>query len=663
MGMKNLLRIVLLVAVYLCSVGVSAIYAATEFPIATTSGREMSIGAATDGTNFLVGIQGNASASNNITAQLISASTGALVGSRISIGRTGSAPSVSFDGTNYLMVWADDATSPDVQYGQLISKTDSLVGSAFSFGQSYHDAGGIIFDGINYFVAYEVRSNYNSGDTADVYGQFITTSGTLLGSAIPISTASHGQRDPSLAFDGTKILVVWADGRNQSACYTDGGGTQCNESDIYGQFVTKSGSGAAGTMSGGNFLISASSLPRDNGTSISFDGTRYLVTFPQETTLPNACPVSGCKWDIYGQFVTTAGVADGSTITVSNTSPNHFGGGALWNVNLNRYLAAWTENFGTDSDIVKARYFTASWSPIGNEFVLFSKSDDGLIPLFAAVVPTTAGYLALVNRGITGTNFDDMAKDVYGAFISTFLYANFTGAGIWKWDGSTWSQGTPNNPQSMVILGSNLYGSFAGGGIWKYNGATWTQVTPNTPTMMAVSGSTLYGSFAGGGIWKWNGSSWTQITPNNPQSMVTLGSNLYGTFTGGGIWKYNGAIWTQVTPNNPQLMAATSTILYGSFTGGGIWQWNGSAWSQVTPNNPQLMVTSGSNLYGSFAGGGIWVWNGANWTQATPNNPQLMAASNSNLYGSFAGGGIWQWNGSAWSQVTPNNPASMVLGN
>jgi hypothetical protein len=653
MGMKNLLRVVLLVAVYLCSVGVSGVCAATEFPIATTSGREMSMSAATDGTNYLVGIQGDAGAEQNITAQLVSASTGALVGSRISIGRTGGAPSVAFDGTNYMMVWPDDATNPnDILYGQRISKTGQLVGSAFSIGPTYND------------VVWEVRSGNNSGDTADVYGQFITTSGTLLGSAIPISTGSHGQRDPSLAFDGTKIIVVWADGRNQSACYTDGGGSHCYESDTYGQFVTKSSAGTAGALSGGNFLISASSFPRDGtGPIIAFDGTRYLVTFSQETTLPNACPVSGCKWDIYGQFVTTAGVADGSTITVSNTSPSHFFPVVVWNANPNRYLVTWTENFGTDSAIVKARYFTASGSTLGNEFVLFSKSDDGLIPLFAAVVPTTTGYLALVNRGITGTNFDDMAKDVYGAFISTFLYANFTGAGIWKWNGSTWSQVTPNNPQSMVILGSNLYGSFAGGGIWKYNGATWTQVTPNTPTMMAVSGSTLYASFAGGGIWKWNGSSWTQITPNNPQSMVTLGSNLYGTFTGGGIWKYNGATWTQVTPNTPTMMAVSGSTLYGAFAGGGIWQYSGTTWTQVTPNNPQLMSATGSLLYGAFTGGGIWKYNGATWTQVTPNTPTMMAVSGSTLYGAFAGGGIWKWDGSSWSQVTPNNPAGMVTGN
>jgi len=33
------------------------------------------------------------------------------------------------------------------------------------------------------------------------------------------------------------------------------------------------------------------------------------------------------------------------------------------------------------------------------------------------------------------------------AFAATpILYGSFTGGGIWQWDGSSWSQVTPNNP-------------------------------------------------------------------------------------------------------------------------------------------------------------------------------------------------------------------------
>jgi N-acetylneuraminic acid mutarotase len=246
------------------------------------------------------------------------------------------------------------------------------------------------------------------------------------------------------------------------------------------------------------------------------------------------------------------------------------------------------------------------------------------------------------------------------SWSATTLYGAFTGGGIWGYNGTNWTQATPNTPTMMAATGSTLYGAFAGAGIWGYNGTNWTQATPNTPTIMAVSGSTLYGAFTGGGIWGYNGTTWSQVTPNTPTMMAVSGSTLYGAFAGGGIWQWNGTTWTQVTPNTPTMMAATGSTLYGDFTGSGIWQYNGTTWTQVTPNTPTIMAVSGSTLYGAFAGSGIWQYNGSTWTQATTNNPTMMAVSGGTLYGAFAGGGIWGYNGTNWTQATTNTPAIMT---
>ena len=167
-----------------------------------------------------------------------------------------------------------------------------------------------------------------------------------------------------------------------------------------------------------------------------------------------------------------------------------------------------------------------------------------------------------------------------------YLYGNFTGNGVWMYNGSAWSQVTPGNPTSMAASGSYLYGNFTGNGVWMYNGSAWSQVTPGNPTSMAASGSYLYGNFTGNGVWMYNGSAWSQVTPGNPTSMAASGSYLYGNFTGNGVWMYNGSAWSQVTPGNPTSMAASGSYLYGNFTGNGVWMYNGSAWSQVTPGNP-----------------------------------------------------------------------------
>lgn len=413
----------------------------SEFPIAdnpdtvTYIDQELSSGAAFDGTNYLVGIQERilskagdaAAASRYIEAQLVS-QTGSAIGPRITVpNHSGGLPDVAFDGTNYFLTWEEDITFPyDHIYGQFISKTGTLVGSAFAISstadgsaQVRHTLGKmVIFDGTNYFVVWENRSNADSADTADVYGQFVTPAGVLLGSSIPVSTAAHGQLNPTLAFDGNGILIVWVDGRNQSACYTDTEGTHCVESDIAGQFVTKSSADAAGDLYGGNFAINTSLLSRDNP-SVAFDGTNYFVMFNEETTLPNACPSIGCVWNIFGQLVTKAGAPTGPKITFSSMSASRYLPLVTWGGT--HYLATWTENPGTSSTSVKGSYISASGA-VSSEFLFFSPSSDGRVPWFVSPIYNGTNYFIVVDRGTPGTgssNFETYTNQgVLGTFVN-----------------------------------------------------------------------------------------------------------------------------------------------------------------------------------------------------------------------------------------------------
>lgn len=400
----------------------------TAFPIANTSTHEISSGAAFDGTNFLVGIGDKplppdpTNANQSVTAQLVS-KTGALVGPRITTGATGGGdPWVAFGGGNYLLVWEQGAGGGIS--GQLVDTSGALVGVPFAIATptigTKNNMGfrPVIFDGTNFLVAwFNFNSTTGNGDTADMFGQFITPNGALLGSVIPISTAVHGQRFPALAFDGANILAIWADGRNQSAC-----DTSCYESDVYGQFITKSGASAAGVLSGSNFLISAGTLPRDNPVSIAFDGTNYLVTFVEETTLPNACPVTGCNWEAYGILVTKAGAPTGSRFVIGNTtarakmfpSPNYLG---------TQYLVTWSDGMGTTSASVKGQFVTTSGAVSGTEFTLFSPAASGALPYFGVVVTGGGVNLAITEWGIpdaTDTSNMDLttSADVMGSIVT-----------------------------------------------------------------------------------------------------------------------------------------------------------------------------------------------------------------------------------------------------
>jgi YD repeat-containing protein len=104
--------------------------------------------------------------------------------------------------------------------------------------------------------------------------------------------------------------------------------------------------------------------------------------------------------------------------------------------------------------------------------------------------------------------------------------------------------------------GSTLYAAFTGVGLFKYDGTTWTNINNVLPASMVASGSTLYAAFTGVGLFKYDGTTWTNINNVLPASMVASSSTLYAAFTGVGLYTYNGSTWTKINNVLPASMAA-----------------------------------------------------------------------------------------------------------
>ena len=486
--------------------------AATPFPIANTLRMESSVGAAFDGSNFLIGIADKPQPDVNNTNQGISAQfvskTGALVGSLISTGAIGGGPIVAFDGTNYLLVYEE--ITPDTVAGQFIDKAGVLVGSPFNIFTSPNRrlgmVRGMVFDGANYFVVWESQSVAGNGDTADVFGQFITPNGAKLGSVVSISTAAHGQRSPNIAFDGTNILAVWADGSNQSVCYTNGIGATCLESDVYGQFIGKSSASAAGALSGGNFLISAGTLPRDGSPlGIAFDGTNYLITFTEEGTLPNACPAAGCNWEAYGILVSKAGAATGARFVIGSPTarpksiplPTYLG---------SQYIVTWTDAMGTTSSSVKGQYVSTAGAVTGAEFTLFSPTAAGVAPWLGMALAGGGASLIVSNWGIP----DATAPDNMDLYSSADVMGSILGVSPASWNMSTGWNLLGNGVNDAAV---NVATTFADAtkivSVWKWIAASsrWAFYTPlmNTTELGAYAAGKNYDVLttinAGEGFW------------------------------------------------------------------------------------------------------------------------------------------------------------------
>ncbi len=256
-----------------------------EFPIAVGNDTADAFGAAFDGTNFLVSIQGDTTSPNSITAQLVSQS-GSLIGSRISLGSQGAIPLAAFDGSNYLVAW----TSSGTIFGQFLNPSGTLVGSKFTItsgsilptsGPSW---GTLVFGDTAYFVTFAKSDSL-------IYGQRVSKTGELAGSQVKISTNSA--REAAAAFDGQDYLVVWVDhysGRN-----------------VFGQLIDKSGN-----LVGSNFTIDGSNALSDNPVSVAFDGSKYFAAFHDEA--------ANGRWNLYGRFVSTSGVVNSRRITISDSS-------------------------------------------------------------------------------------------------------------------------------------------------------------------------------------------------------------------------------------------------------------------------------------------------------------------------------------------------------
>jgi hypothetical protein len=291
-----------------------------------------------DGTNYLVTWEEDRITSYDIYGARVDQSGNVLDADAIAISTPAVdqlAPSVAFDGTNYLVVWKDERNGYWDIYGTRVDQSGIVldpVGIAISIAMNEQSAPSISCDGTNYLVVWE---DWRYGSSCDIYGARVDQSGNVLDTAgIVISTAANKQYSPSIAFDGTNFLVVWADGRNDPM-YPD----------TYGARVDTSGNVLD------PFGIAISTAPNSQWRpSVTFDGTNYLVVWEDER--------NGWPLDIYGARVDQSGnVLDSSGIAISTASNNQMSPSVAFDGT--NYLVVWREWRSNSWDIYGAKLNTS----------------------------------------------------------------------------------------------------------------------------------------------------------------------------------------------------------------------------------------------------------------------------------------------------------------
>jgi hypothetical protein len=243
-------------------------------------------------------------------------------------GANTSNPAVAFDGTNYLVVWADarDGRDTDI-WGVRVDQAGAILdpdGIKIAATPGVQSSPTVAFDGTRYVVAW-ADFKVSGGTEADIAAATVSTAGAV--TALPaVASTPASETTPAIAANGSGALVTWvASGQIMGAMWTGSFGapfavtsgtnahkdpavaanpagdylvvftetTAATSDDARGQLVT-----AAGALNGAAFDISAGKGLQSNATA-SFDGTNFDVAWSNN--------YNGV--DIYGTRVTTAGAA------------------------------------------------------------------------------------------------------------------------------------------------------------------------------------------------------------------------------------------------------------------------------------------------------------------------------------------------------------------
>jgi len=124
----------------------------------------------------------------------------------IALSSAGATPSVAFDGTNYLVAWAE---SKDI-YGARVTQSGTVLDRIpIATTSSDEKNPAVSFDGTNCLVTWQSAAvQYQDV----IRGARVTTEGVLLDSNGFLINGSRSW-DPAVAYNGTNYLVVWVDYR------------------------------------------------------------------------------------------------------------------------------------------------------------------------------------------------------------------------------------------------------------------------------------------------------------------------------------------------------------------------------------------------------------------------------------------------------------------
>jgi hypothetical protein len=270
--------------------------------ISTAANAQKNAAVASDGTDYLVAWTDLRTDSGDIYVCRVTSDGSALDPEGIPVStasRYQGEPAVAFDGTNYLVVWTDERNDNSDIYGARVTQDGTVLdtaGIALVSDSAGQTAPAVAYDGTNVLLVWGDTRN----DQGDIYGARVSSDGTLLDSAgFVIAAAPSLQHSPEIALGVDEALVIWVDLR---------GGP---DTDVYGSRITRDGE----VLDSAGFAI-ATSTWYEYDAKVAFDGTQYLVVWTDAVAHGNVfggrVTTDGTVLDSPGFFISQGGEYAGS---------------------------------------------------------------------------------------------------------------------------------------------------------------------------------------------------------------------------------------------------------------------------------------------------------------------------------------------------------------
>jgi len=210
----------------------------------------------------------------------------------------------------------------------------------------------------------EQNGHLNRTDKSRLYGSFINSDGSLLGSEFVIAQNSFEYYCPSVVFDATvaKYLVVWNAGNF-----------------LYGQFVSANGSSSGARV----ILSNTASAFFGRCSSVSYDSAneKYLAAWGEQNFSEND--------SIYAQLINVDGSLDGPKLAVSNNGAYPAYPAIVYDSVSHRFLIVWDSPAQAQ---VKGRMINPDGTFVASEFAISSATGSYFLPR-ASYNSVDAGFL------------------------------------------------------------------------------------------------------------------------------------------------------------------------------------------------------------------------------------------------------------------------------